>query len=600
MPAPQQAPQCPTCNKPIAFSRNECPFCHKSFSRVDASTRHARSCPARKGRALLRHIKPGKKSRACDNCARLHLSCNAEAPCARCSAKHVACNYSTLCHDISHRAVACELPKDGRHSLSFLLQASDPSHNSMDVNVAAEPERTLEEPTWNCQESETTGWVPGTVDPKFLLLNLSDMLLDEPLDYESTESDFQFQSIFNPPSATNTLTTRVAALSSSLQGMATNKPHLKEELNYSLQRGFFTVSHFQNAFIIFFRRRHYHKPPIHWPTFDLDKIAPHLLLAAVLTGTAYLQYLDRSSQNPLTASLLEVAEKYIFKEVKRLADQNMTPLASTHMLEVCQAAVLINSLEGSTNHIEGRRRIASKRIPALLAVLRKAGVVGLKHEPHQGEMGWDSFIHRETCIRVVSGTFVNDSLMSLFCNHPPAMTVKEMTGHIPCRSELWEANSKASFQQHINNPAGSYPLSCNEAVSGLLAQDWTCSTKESFGRLNISDLFFISGGLMRHVFHCRTSVVTPDYTAMVLRALDRWDYLWVNALARVPVDERRWLGIARHSPEVVAILRRTIELSGTKEAGNSAYLQCVATYDSAIFHEFVQKYGLRESATSGR
>ncbi|KAF5234254.1 hypothetical protein FAUST_7714 [Fusarium austroamericanum] len=234
------------------------------------------------------------------------------------------------------KAVAGELPKDGRHSLSFLLQASDPSHNSMDVNVATEPERTLEEPTWSRQESETTGWVPGTVDPKFLLLNLSDMLLDEPLDYESTESDVQFQSIFDPPSATNTLTTRVAALSISLQSMTTNKPHLKEELDYSFQRGFFTVSHFQNAFIIFFRRRHYHKPPIHWPTFDLDEIAPHLLLAAVLTGTAYLQYLDRSSQNPLTASLLEVAEKYIFKEVKRLADQNMTPLASRHMLEVVE------------------------------------------------------------------------------------------------------------------------------------------------------------------------------------------------------------------------------------------------------------------------
>lgn len=94
--------------------------------------------------------------------------------------------------------------------------------------------------------------------------------------------------------------------------------------------------------------------------------------------------------------------------------------------------------------------------------------------------------------------------------------------------------------------------------------------------------------------------MTPDYTAMVLRALDRWDCLWVNALARVPVDERRWLGIAKHSPEVVAILRRTIELSGTKEAENSAYMQCIAAYDSAIFHEFVQKYGLRESATSGR
>jgi hypothetical protein len=101
---------------------------------------------------------------------------------------------------------------------------------------------------------------------------------------------------------------------------------------------------------------------------------------------------------------------------------------------------------------------------------------------------------------------------------------------------------------------------------------------------------------MRHVFHCRTSVVTPDYSFMILRALDRWDSLWVDAFARVPVDERRWLGIARHSPEVVALSRRMIELSRTEEAQKSAYLQCVATYDTVIFHEFVQKYGLQESA----
>ncbi|CEI41127.1 unnamed protein product [Fusarium venenatum] len=598
MSAPQQPLECAKFNNPIAPRQSECPFCHKSFARVDVSRRHARSCPARKGRTLPPQAKRGRKLRACDNCAKLKLSCNTEVPCARCSSKRVACIYSVFCHDASHRAVPNEPPKDDRHSLSFLLQASDPSHNSMDVNVAAEPERTLEEPTWKRQESETTGWVPETVDPKFLLLNLSDMLLDEPLDYEATEGDFQFQNIFNTPiTATNTLTARITTLSSNLQNMVTDKPHLKEGLDYSFERGFFTMSHFQNAFIIFFRRRHYHKPPIHWPTFDLDKIAPHLLLAAVLTGTAYLQYLDCSSQNPLTASLLELAEKYIFKEVKRLADHSITPLASSHMLEVCQAAVLMNSLEGSTNHIEGRRRIASKRIPTLLAALRKSGVIGLKHESRQGEVDWNEFIHRETCIRVVSWTFVNDTLMSLICNHPPAMTVKEMTGHIPCRSELWEADSNASFQRHVHNVARSYPLSYHDVVSGLLAEDWTRPTKESFGKLDILDLFFINGGLMRHVFHCRTSVVTPDYCAMVLRALDRWDALWVDAFAQVPVTERRWLGIARHYPEVVALSRRSIELSGTKEAENSAYLQCVATYDTAIFHEFVQKYGLRETAT---
>ncbi|RFN47901.1 hypothetical protein FIE12Z_7846 [Fusarium flagelliforme] len=410
------------------------------------------------------------------------------------------------------------LPEDERHGLSFLLQASDPSHTSLDVTVAAEPERTSEEPTWRHQDQ----WDAETVDPKFLLLNLSDMLLDEPMDYENSGDGLQFQNIFNVPStATDTLTARIATLSKDLQGMVTNKPHLKEGLEHTDQRGFFTTSHFHNAFIAFFRRRYYHKPSIHWSTFHLDKIAPHFLLAVILTGTAYLQYLDQSPQHFLTATLLELAEKYIFKELKRLADQNITPLTSNHMLEICQASVLMNSLEGSTNHTEARRRIASKRIPTLVAVLRKTGLVGLKHRPD------------------------------------------EMTGpHSKSLLEDWIPQIYfSSAEVHIPFPRS----------TSLLIPFYT--------------------GLMRHVFHCRTSITTPDYTSMVLRALDRWDSLWTKAFERIPVDERRWLGIVRHSAEVIALSRRMIELSGTEEAEKSAYLQCVATYDTAVFHDFVQKYG---------
>ncbi|KAJ4015234.1 hypothetical protein NW766_005566 [Fusarium irregulare] len=196
------------------------------------------------------------------------------------------------------------------------------------------------------------------------------MLLDEPMDYEKPGGEFQFYNILDAPAtAADTLTTRIATLSSDLQGMVTNKPQLKEGLEHADQRGFFTVSHFHNAFIALFRRRYYHMPPIHWPTFHLDDIAPHFLLAVILTGTAYLQYLDQSFQHFLTASLLELAEKYIFKELKRLTDQNITPLTSKHMLEICQAAVLMHSLEGSKNHAEARRRIASKRIPTLVALV---------------------------------------------------------------------------------------------------------------------------------------------------------------------------------------------------------------------------------------
>ncbi|KAH7483348.1 hypothetical protein NW761_008137 [Fusarium oxysporum] len=85
---------------------------------------------------------------------------------------------------------------------------------------------------------------------------------------------------------------------------------------------------------------------------------------------------------------------------------------------------------------------------------------------------------------------------------------------------------------------------------------------------------------------------------MLLRALDRWDSLWMDAFERIPEDERRWLGIGKHTPEVMALSRRTIELIESGEAKNSAYLQDIACYDTAVFHDFVQKYGQESPGTA--
>lgn len=84
---------------------------------------------------------------------------------------------------------------------------------------------------------------------------------------------------------------------------------------------------------------------------------------------------------------------------------------------------------------------------------------------------------------------------------------------------------------------------------------------------------------------------------MLLRALDRWDSLWMDAYQRIPKDERKWLGTKKHTAEVVALSRRTIEVIQSGEAKDSAYLQEIGCYDTAVFHEFVQKYGQMSPGT---
>ncbi|KAF5592133.1 hypothetical protein FPCIR_5824 [Fusarium pseudocircinatum] len=460
-----------------------------------------------------------------------------------------------------------------------IIAHDNPTQPSMDAIVAQEPERTSEMPAW--KQRETVGWSSGTIDPGFLLFDIPDMLLDEPQDYGDTEYDpLQFSGIFGPSTeSADALSMQIAAMSNILRELTTNKPHLMDGLDQSFQRGFFATSHFQHVLVFVFRRRHYHQDTIHWPTFDPEKVSLHLLLAVVLTGTVYLQCLNQSSPSYINTSLLELAEKYVYKELKELSGQGVSPVTSQHMLEICQAAVLMNTLEGSANHIESRRRIASKRIPTLVGAFRKAKMMSLKHEPGKS---WEDFVQRETCIRAVTWTFMNDSLLALFCNHPPIITSKEMTGDLPCPADIWEADSSTAFQERSQHRlAKSYPSSCSEAIAGLLAEDWTPAARDSFGKLDLSDLSYLSSGLGRHIFHYRT-----------------WDSLWTDAYERVPKDERKWLGIKKHTAEVMALSRRTIEVIQSGEVKDSAYLQDIGAYDMAVFHEFVQKYGQTSPGTA--
>ncbi|KAF5563401.1 hypothetical protein FPHYL_5213 [Fusarium phyllophilum] len=479
----------------------------------------------------------------------------------------------------AHDSKPGEVSKKESPNFSFLLQASNPTQPSMHAIVAREPERISEMPAW--KQHETVGSSSGTIDPSFLLFDLPNMLLDEPQDYGDIEyNPLQFSGIFGPSTeSVDALSMQIVALSNILQELTTNKPHLRDGLDQSCQRGFFTTSHFQHVLVFVFRRRHYHQDMIHWPTFDPEKVSLQLLLAVVLTGTVYLQYLDQSSPSSINTALLELAEKYVYKELKELSGQGFSPVTSRHMLDICQAAVMMNTLEGSANHIESRRRIASKRIPTLVGVLRKVKLMSLKHEPGKS---WEDFVHRETCIRVVIWTFMNDSLLGLFCNHPPVITSKEMTGDLPCPTGIWEADSSVGFQERSQHRlARSYPSSCSEAIAGLLAEDWTPAIRDSFGKLDHTDLFYLSSGLGRHVFHYH-----------------RWDSLWMDAYQRIPEDERKWLGIKKHTAEVMALSRRTIEIIQSGEAKDSAYLQDIGTYDTTVFYEFVQKYGQTRPGTA--
>jgi hypothetical protein len=118
-------------NAPATNSR-ECQFCLAWFSRVDATRRHAKRCPQRKGRILLGR-KRGRLARSCDQCSRVKVHCNPgdEGPCERCIPRGLSCTFNR--HDTSP-TVLDPSPEEsfetgrqhvGRIPLSFLLNFTD-------------------------------------------------------------------------------------------------------------------------------------------------------------------------------------------------------------------------------------------------------------------------------------------------------------------------------------------------------------------------------------------------------------------------------------------------------------------------------------------
>ncbi|RSL47698.1 hypothetical protein CEP53_009833 [Fusarium sp. AF-6] len=597
---------CQVCQRPVADAhsarQHACSFCQRTFGRVDVARRHARTCPARGDRPLPPKARRGRKIRACDSCSRVKVSCDSELPCARCSSRGITCRYSSLCHDPSHRPQAkanneAEPVRDDRLRLAFLLRSTDPNRESMFDTVAADLERDLA----SSADLSTTDCLSGTIDPRFLLLDFSSILLYDTPDSRSTYDDtIQIPLDLSPSVSADVFAARVSSIAAQLHALAATKPHLKEEFDRCCMTGFFSPGHIQNTLDAYIRRRHYYATFIHWPTFSPDKVVPHLLLAVALVGTLYLQYRVGATYT-LSAPLLELSEMFIFDELEKRLDSGIDLTTSSEGVEICQAAVLIVSLQ-STHQGGARERTATFRSPVVAAMIRRGGLVGFKHDMSPSKATWPQFVEHETRIRLVTWAFINDSLLTLFCSHPPSITVKEMCGSLPCPKELWEATSQSAFEELQRGMSNypSFPSSFSHATSILLGEEWTDSTAASFQQQGPSNLHHIMLGFQSLIFNHRTSMLPASSSDIILRALNRWTPIWDAAMQQIPDDDRKWLGVSRYSLEVAIISKRIIEVGGTEEGKNSPYLQCVGTYDMVAFHQFIREYGLNGPMDAGK
>ncbi|KAH6972052.1 hypothetical protein BKA56DRAFT_646181 [Ilyonectria sp. MPI-CAGE-AT-0026] len=605
--ASPEASECLICRLPFAHAnsidRTACPFCNRTFGRVDGARRHAKSCPAKGNRPLPPEAKRGRKLHACDACSRVKVSCNAKIPCQRCSSRNLACSYARLCTDPAHLRGSGQ-NKDRPQltetlsGLRFLLNCTDPRVNFInDVLVAGEPERDPATPAaWDQPSVNSAGH--DTIDPQLLFLSFIDPSFGMSLDCDDLYDTGSFGdvAITLPATPNDGLAAQVCLLEADLQQLIDSQSSFQHVAFQDSFKAFFACTNFHRLIMFFFRRQQLLARMIHWPTFDPSKVNPGLLLAIALCGLAYSYKSAESLEFAPTVGVIQkLAEKYIFRRLKECHGRDQSRLA----LEGCQAAYLMIILQIGVNDGDTRQRAITKRQPALVDALRRLGMLHSKPCSPTLKTDWHTFAYRESCTRLVAWAFFTDGLLALFCNSPPNTTVSEMSGDLPCRDELWDADCSTSFaaEQNEGEPLLQSP-SMKDIVAALLDDDWEDKTTAAYQSLTVFHLYAAIGAFQFVLFNYRANMLPRSFGSVLLRALNRWERLWSIAINQVAPGQQGWLGVAKYSPEFALISRRIVEVCNTEEGRRSKYLQCTAEYDLQVFHEFMLQHGSASTAAT--
>lgn len=365
--------------------------------------------------------------------------------------------------------------------VSFLLDLTDPSSKSVTgVFASQDPDIDLVHSTspscWN-EVARPDHTQAATTDLGSIFWGvdnpLGDLLFDNWVVTNHTDTPFGFTDDPN-----GHLQLRLNALASELRDLdkcACSRNRINIQSTGPTERDYeniFTATSFLELTSTFFQRRHWQWPILHLPTFDPHKATFPLLLAIALSGAAFSRPDDKAAEySPSAEAFHRIAETYIFNGLEVLTAPGAHDLSSNGAIEACQAALLIDAFLISINDRDTRRRIITKRHPSLVASTRAIGLASTRYSHSLDMLSWDAFIRHESLVRLVTWTFVADSVLP-FCNQAPSMAVSEMVGDLPCDEELWAADSEAEFELKVQTKCSArQPYSIRKLMARLLDDD---------------------------------------------------------------------------------------------------------------------------------
>ena len=90
-------------------------------------------------------------------------------------------------------------------------------------------------------------------------------------------------------------------------------------------------------------------------------------------------------------------------------------------------------------------------------------------------------------------------------------------------------------------------------------------------------------------YNLHTSMLPTSNATVLLRALDRWDAIWDASMRRFSDEQRKWMGLARTTPEVSWLLRKILETNEREVRKKLAYFQRVPGYVAEAAYDLIRE-----------
>lgn len=455
-------------------------FLTKSLS--DVLLRHSRTCKQKATQSVPPGQKPGRKRKACDQCALGRVACDGDAPCESCLFKGLDCSYGRVRRQISCQSNDQLGRQQTSHSqripISFLLNYTEPSTKS-----AHDFHRMLGGHSDNVSESmDVATGCDSMVSFQFTESWLS--IFHTFIDVEALDMLSHDAHLLYGLEDSAKLESTIDRLTIHLEQLQVSDPMEEAELpKKELFLSKANIIRFVNAF---FDNSNHSNCFAYKGSFNVNTASTQLLLAILLLGATCISPEDAATAEKFS----ERFEYSVFEspEFQRLLYQENHPTPSRENIQLVQAAMLTIVLRPSTGQLETERRIRIQRVPALVSAVRLLNLTQVLNDTVlDGEKAnLDEYIRRETLVRLVmtyhftpqssnaSGrimawVYLLDAHCVIFSNSPPQFKIAEADFGLPRHDMIFKTTGLPDLNELISNAdLQGPPLSLRSVVQRLM------------------------------------------------------------------------------------------------------------------------------------